>query len=148
MTDKFRIYKVVQEIEVVSDSQEHADEHVDKILSDAFDNGCGRKMRQEMQWQGSGKPNDYEVTRVFDWGAPEEEDTEQPAEDAPGTEIFESTKYGYCPHSGQGTFKCDKCGGTKFKSYPQAVDVSAPIWTYEYHCVNCNHTMGLIMFRR
>lgn len=52
----------------------------------------------------------------------------------------------YIPHSGMSLFKCDRCGGVTFTSYPQSVpiDKSTP-WVYEYVCCDCGHMMGLYM---
>ena len=51
---------------------------------------------------------------------------------------------GYMPHPYMGDFKCGRCAGKRFTSYPQAVpkDRSKP-WTYEYVCVQCGYMMGL-----
>ena len=58
-------------------------------------------------------------------------------------ETLESIKEGYLPHEGMGIFRCEKCGGTVFDSYAQGICPDAPVWTYEYYCVKCNHMMGL-----
>ena len=51
---------------------------------------------------------------------------------------------GYIPHPYQGAFKCDRCQGMVFTSYPQACPADrSKGWTYEYVCVNCGHMMGL-----
>ena len=58
-------------------------------------------------------------------------------------ESVPSIKEGYCPHDDMDIFRCSRCGGTVFESFPQSVALDAPVWTYEYHCVRCGLMMGL-----
>lgn len=55
----------------------------------------------------------------------------------------ESTYYGYCPHRGMTNVVCPCCGGDTFVGYPQSVPADAEVWTYEYHCAQCKHMVGL-----
>lgn len=51
---------------------------------------------------------------------------------------------GYMPHGDQMPFKCGRCGGTTFVSYPQTAPADrSKGWTYEYICTKCNQRMGL-----
>lgn len=63
------------------------------------------------------------------------------------TNEYESSKYGYVPHSYQKKLTCPTCGGSLFKTFPQGVSLSAKIWCYEYVCVNCKQGLGLEVVR-
>lgn len=50
----------------------------------------------------------------------------------------------YVPHAYMERFKCPKCGGVHFKSYPQAAPADrSRTWTWEYVCAKCGQGMGL-----
>ena len=51
---------------------------------------------------------------------------------------------GYCPHAFMERFKCPRCGGVHFKSYPQSAPADrSKTWTWEYVCAKCGQGMGL-----
>ena len=51
---------------------------------------------------------------------------------------------GYVPHGGMERFRCPRCGGVHFKSYPQAAPIDrSKTWTWEYVCAKCGQGMGL-----
>ena len=54
---------------------------------------------------------------------------------------------GYMPHARMRFFCCPRCGCERFKSYPQAIDVDAAVWTWEYVCMDCGQGMGLTVVR-
>lgn len=62
------------------------------------------------------------------------------------SEKEESWGAAYCPHAYMERFKCPRCGGVHFKSYPQTVPTDrSRTWTYEYVCAKCGQGMGLTM---
>ena len=60
------------------------------------------------------------------------------------SENEESWGAAYCSHAYMERFKCPRCGGVHFKSYPQTVPADrSKTWTYEYVCAKCGQGMGL-----
>lgn len=52
---------------------------------------------------------------------------------------YESSRYGYVPHSDQTKAVCPKCGNGLFEVYPQTIVADAKIWCYEHVCTKCRH---------
>lgn len=55
---------------------------------------------------------------------------------------------GHIPHFASLPFRCPRCGGELFKSYPQTAPTDkSQIWTWEFVCNRCGQSMNLTVQR-